>query len=45
MSEVIEAAVATLAEKDTSAFEGSAKFVIEGEGSHHAGRQRRTGGR
>ncbi|MEM1386591.1 MAG: SCP2 sterol-binding domain-containing protein [Pseudomonadota bacterium] len=33
MSEVIEAAVAALSEKDTSSFEGSAKFVIEGEGS------------
>jgi len=33
MNEVIDAAVAALAEKDTSAFEGSAKFVIEGEGA------------
>lgn len=32
MSDVIDAAVAALNEKDTSAFDGSAKFVIEGEG-------------
>ena len=33
MSDVIEAALAALAEKDTSSFEGSAKFLIEGEGA------------
>lgn len=33
MSEVIEAAVAALTEKDTSEFDGRAKFVIEDEGA------------
>lgn len=33
MSEVIDAAVARLKEKNTSEFDGSAKFVIENEGT------------
>ena len=33
MSDVIETAVAALNEKDTSAFDGTAKFLIEGEGA------------
>ena len=33
MSEVIDAAVAALNEKDTSEFDGKAKFLIEDEGS------------
>ncbi|WP_425052088.1 SCP2 sterol-binding domain-containing protein [Psychromarinibacter sp. S121] len=33
MSEVIDAAVAALNEKDTSEFDGKAKFLIEDEGA------------
>lgn len=33
MSDVISSAVAALNEKDSSDFDGSAKFVIEGEGA------------
>ncbi len=33
MSETIDTIVAQLAQKDTSSFSGSAKFVINGEGS------------
>ncbi|MDF0600378.1 SCP2 sterol-binding domain-containing protein [Psychromarinibacter sp. C21-152] len=33
MSDVINGAVAALSEKDTSEFDGRAKFVIENEGS------------
>lgn len=33
MSDVIEAAVAALAEKISGGFDGTAKFVIEGEGA------------
>ncbi|MGB8622651.1 MAG: SCP2 sterol-binding domain-containing protein [Paracoccaceae bacterium] len=33
MSDVVEAAVKTLNEKLTGGFDGTAKFVIEGEGS------------
>ncbi len=33
MSEVIDAAVARLTEKDTSEFDGRARFVIEDEGT------------
>lgn len=33
MSEIIDTIVAQLAQKDTSSFSGSAKFVINGEGS------------
>ena len=33
MSDVIEAAVAALSEKVSDGFDGSAKFVIEGEGA------------
>lgn len=33
MSEIIDAMVAELAKKDTSSFEGVAKFVVTGEGA------------
>ncbi len=33
MSDVIEAAIAALNDKDTSGFEGTAKFMIEDEGA------------
>ena len=33
MSDVIDAAVAALSEKLAGGFDGSAKFIIEGEGS------------